>query len=291
MSKTTVGLIGLLLVVWTAPAQAGVLSLTGEDHTKPAGENGETVLQGGYSLENVGDEALRNVTVTIQVGAWKWAAIPEDLEVRRKKEWTVSARVDREKLECSNDENCAGLTLASRGVFPKVVTRLYQDLNGYQFSFVDVAPLPVGDLSSEELGRIYTAPLSAVLQVAGKGGSFHGELRVTNAGSEDRQVAAAIVTSAQFIVHGKPQVLKVKANSTVVMRFDLENFSALVRSNNPVYAIVQWNEGPVRALALSQATVLISAPDSSFALIAACAGLALLSAVVVFFALRRHGAK
>lgn len=286
LKTASLTLVLAILLPLTA-AHGGTITLVGIDGTQVTTDGNALKLQGTYSLENIGDEAIQNVTVSVQVGSWIWAGTPVTLRVKEKKEWSASETIPVEQLSCEQDGLCAGLDLPAKGLFPKMIRRHYEDVNGYQYGYLDVYTQQVGSLTPTDTGMIFNAPLTGKLTVSGSSGRFKGRLDVFNSAAAPREVAVSVLTSKQIKLNTVPQKLTIGSQETAKVVFDLENFSARPQSNNPVFAVLQWKEGAARATVVSRAEIFVTTPSYSGLLIGGCIAFAVLSLLVLIVLSRR----
>lgn len=270
------GLTIILALLTAASSHAKYLTIVGSPSVNVAVQEGGITLTGSYQIENQGDETALNVFPKFTIGAWNWAGKPQDLKAGKRGSWQIDgAFIPAEKLSCGEDASCASLALPIRGVLPLLVARHYSDTNGYTFSSPEVIGLSVGEFSGEEQVSVLTPPVAATLAMAGDGREFSGDLHIINRAQSPKTALVAYFTSDELLSSINPSIVEVPAGGEVVVGAAVKNVSGLAGSTYPVFAVIQWKEGDVRALKIAFASVVLQKPEGG--------GWFLIVGVVAFF--------
>ena len=273
-------------------ASASVLTIEGDPQITVRASGVDWSIDGAYTLTNKGDEVGFDVYPTLELGSWQWAGEPRRLEPGAQSVWEVKGQLTGDQLSCKVKDQCAGLSLATKGVFPVVSRKYYKDQNGYQLSSAAISNVTVGDLSEDDLIKTRIPSFQTKLVFKGNGQKFKGRLSVRNSSSEPLRLAVSYYSAHEIHVQFKPQVLEVKPDSVARLPVAARNLTAFPGSKYVVFAVLQWDQGGVRNSASSFFALPIeepppsSTPDQSGTLIVAAAMIIALSLALLLVVLR-----
>ena len=141
-------------LIFVAPCHAAQLTIVGsgkfslhiEDGNTLRGNNDKNIddrgakLLGAYSIENKGDEIATNVCPHLAMGSWSWQGQKQIIKPGEKKIWTIEENIPSSDLSAFKTDSKTYNADYWRywSELPLLITNLYEDLNGYEFSSVNV---------------------------------------------------------------------------------------------------------------------------------------------------------
>ncbi|MBN2057487.1 MAG: hypothetical protein JW782_01650 [Candidatus Saganbacteria bacterium] len=171
------------------------------------------------NVVNKGDESAYNVQAEIRVGDKKvMAAKRQELGINQR--YTVAETFD--------------LDLKKPGQYPLILVMHYTDANQYPFSALtcNTFVLGAGSSPAEIFGRMEQATFWK-----------EGEAKLTLRNISDAVISGStqLVVPRELSVKRSPQPVKLSAKADRMLKFPVENFSALSGSNYQVFAITEYD--------------------------------------------------
>ena len=253
----------LLLSVAPQDAFAGYLTIKGISEIRLVSKSdSEVSIEGTYSIENKGDEDAREVYPVFAIGQWKWAGNPVSLSPNGVHRWELSETFSAKEVTCPSGTNCFSVT---RGIVPLKVRRMYKDMNGYQFSSVDVVSLPWGEMTESDNVRIRIPQLQSAIAIKGDGQHFEGKLKLASSASKEREVQIEVFASEELRTSLSRKVATIKEESETELELSVRNFKGLAGSRYVLVALIQWqDEGLLHYQNATQAVTIAVPSTMSF---------------------------
>lgn len=279
------GLMAFYIGVTGEQVFAGTLTIEGYPNISAATEAGGIRLSGKYEIENKGDETANAVAPQLEIGSFIWEGDPRVLPQNKRETWQIDALIDPAKLQCTGADRCAGLPLPSAGNFPLLITRHYQDVNGYRFSAADVRNIVLGmPPDSKQQVPILNPAIDGKLGVEGDGTSFTFKANLLNSSTQAKRIAVSFFTSRELRVLTPPQVVDIPPSGLVDVSGKVENFSGLIGSTYAVFIVTQWEENGLRNSSRLVAFASLKTPPSNWKFISLIAGLIIAAMAALYFA-------
>lgn len=270
-------LIALISLIYAPVALAGYLTIGGSSNLT-ASLNGSTVLlRGTYTITNTGDEQAHRVFPSFQLGTFTYSGEPKSVGVNGEERWEIKADIDLKNI--AGGETSPN---AVKGMYPLLIRRHYEDANGAKFSAPDVELLPLGNLTEQELGTVRTPRLTPLVSCDGNGETFTCKLEILNTGDDSYKVHTFYHTTMEIQGVTPPGDIEVPARDQASWSFDLKNFSGLPGSSYGVFAILEWQDGPLHFAERAGSLVSVKRVSYQSYYIAAGISLFLLAALATY---------
>jgi hypothetical protein len=240
-------------------AFAGYLTINGTSTITATVEGDKIKFSGVYSIDNTGDETAKNVFPALSLGSWKWAGEPRELLANVKESWPIEGTLTQEMLlgEAKPGEN----RLPSKGQFPLLVHRHYEDMNGVHFSAPDVSVITLGELTQDDLSSIRIPQINSVYTCLGDGKEFACLLDLRNLSDSEKKVSVSYHTSQELQVETAASINLIKPRAQFLVESQIKNFAGLTGSGYAVFAVLEWEDRGVRKSAAVSRVVNIKEPE------------------------------
>ena len=217
-------------VLWCTPAWAGYLTIGGQGEFTTTISATELTIKGSYRITNTGDEVAYRVAPSFDLAHFSYTGQPKDIEVQGSAVWEFTETVSLPP---------GGL---SRGAYPLLIRRHYEDANAARYSVADIAVITLGALTEAEKGATLTPLLSATVTCTGNGQKFNCTSSILNAKNRLLNVRATPFTSMELKALTQPTQLTVPASGESTWEFAVQNFRALPGSGYAVFALFEWED-------------------------------------------------
>ena len=238
---------------------AGTLGIKSEPKIEGSIRDSEVIISGSYIAQNIGNEKAREVLPILSIGGWKWAGEPVELAPNESYTWKINDTFPIEQLSCKHDSSCASLDLPIRGKFPIFIHKLYQDMNGYQFSSSEVLSITIGEVTSEENFRLRAPAVTHKVIIKPDGENFLSEMLIQNIGAQPVSIAPKFFTTREFNIVTQPNSGNIEPSKQFITQSKIENFKGIKGSAYPIFGVVQWNDSGVRNTIIAQEIATIKA--------------------------------
>ena len=275
----------------TLPAFATYLTINGSSSIVATVEDGKVKLSGTYQIENNGDEKAQNVFPSMRLGKWAWAGEPHSIEQKSRQIWPIEATFALDLLRHVNSDPSAEQELPTKGQFPLVIHRHYEDLNGVHFSAADVLAMTIGSLTEEELSDVRIPQVNSNLQCEGNGKNFTCTLDIRNLSDSKKKISVDYHTSQELQIKSPPQVVDLETRGQKLLEINVENIAGLSGSGYAVFAILQWSDNGISKESSVARVVNIKEPDHSAWWIGGGMGAILLSVFLLYYFVFRNPKK
>lgn len=225
---------------------AGTLILKGDLKIQAQLDGNDVLISGSYTAKNAGNERMREALLTLSIGEWKWAGEPVELAPDESHKWQINGRFALDQLSCKHTKSCADVNLPMRGKFPVLVHKLYQDVNGYQFSVPDVTYILIGELNSDETYRLHVPTLLSRMKINKDGQNFLAKLTIRNTSTEPKRLVNMLFTTREFSVKNDLMPKTIAPSEQVSMTSEIENFRGIAGNAYTIFGITQWDDAGLR---------------------------------------------
>lgn len=276
-------LYSLAFLFHTLSAPAAYITLVGEPKIEFTASNPQQVkISGTYSIANQGDESAQQVFPSIQIGSWAWAGDPRFIKANEKTEWKIQTRVPLEKFFDT------GKKLPATGLYPAIVTRHYQDLNGYALSAMDILPAMIGRLTEEQTTLIRLAEIDGKFTAQGNGQKFKAIAEFNNHSTSPHQAHIRYIVPRELKTDIQSTEIKIPAGSKGEHSVQILNDRGIDGSGYAVFVVAEWENQGLRNATWASTVIAINKVTYAWEWAVAIVFITLLLALFVYFkAIRR----